>query len=180
MNWADEVRRLKVRTNADTPRDAKQARAFGAEGIGLCRTEHMFFDPDRIQAMREMIVSDTTEQREKALEKLLPMQRGDFEELFEAMGNFPVTIRYLDPPLHEFLPTSEEDIESIAKELGITAEALTNKVRSLHEFNPMMGHRGCRLAVSYPELAKCKQELLSKHILMLKNVILNIHQFQKL
>mgnify|MGYP004632931133 CR=1 FL=1 len=154
MNWADEVRRLKVRTNADTPRDAKQARAFGAEGIGLCRTEHMFFDPDRIQAMREMIVSDTTEQREKALEKLLPMQRGDFEELFEAMGNFPVTIRYLDPPLHEFLPTSEEDIESIAKELGITAEALTNKVRSLHEFNPMMGHRGCRLAVSYPELAK--------------------------
>ena len=154
MNWADEVRRLKVRTNADTPRDAKQARAFGAEGIGLCRTEHMFFDPDRIQAMREMIVSDTTEQREKALEKLLPMQRGDFEELFEAMGNFPVTIRYLDPPLHEFLPTSEEDIASIAKELGITAEALTNKVRSLHEFNPMMGHRGCRLAVSYPELAK--------------------------
>ena len=154
MNWADEVRRLKVRTNADTPRDAKQARAFGAEGIGLCRTEHMFFDPDRIQAMREMIVSDTTEQREKALEKLLPMQRGDFEELFEAMGNFPVTIRYLDPPLHEFLPTIEEDIESIAKELGITAEALTNKVRSLHEFNPMMGHRGCRLAVSYPELAK--------------------------
>jgi len=154
MNWADEVRRLKVRTNADTPRDAKQARAFGAEGIGLCRTEHMFFDADRIQAMREMIVSDTTEQREKALEKLLPMQRGDFESLFEAMGNFPVTIRYLDPPLHEFLPTQEEDIEKIAKELGITKEALSNKVKSLHEFNPMMGHRGCRLAVSYPELAK--------------------------
>ena len=160
MNWADEVRRLKVRTNADTPRDAKQARAFGAEGIGLCRTEHMFFDADRIQAMREMIVSDTTEQREKALEKLLPMQRGDFESLFEAMGNFPVTIRYLDPPLHEFLPTQEEDIEKIAKELGITKEALSNKVKSLHEFNPMMGHRGCRLAVSYPELAKMQTRAL--------------------
>lgn len=154
MNWADEIRHLKVRTNADTPRDAKQAALFGAEGIGLCRTEHMFFDADRIQAMREMIVSDTTDQREKALAKLLPMQRGDFEALFEAMGNFPVTIRYLDPPLHEFLPTSNEDIEIIAKELGITSEALANKVRSLHEFNPMMGHRGCRLAVSYPELAK--------------------------
>ena len=154
MNWCDQTRKLQIRTNADTPRDAKQARAFGAEGIGLCRTEHMFFDPERIQAMREMIVADDTEQREKALAKLLPMQRGDFEQLFEAMGDFPVTIRYLDPPLHEFLPTSKKDIEEIAKELGITAEKLEAKVKSLHEFNPMMGHRGCRLAVSYPELAK--------------------------
>lgn len=154
MNWCDEIRRLKVRTNADTPRDARQARAFGAEGIGLCRTEHMFFETDRIKAMREMIVSDTTEQRAKALEKLLPMQRGDFEALFEAMGNYPVTVRYLDPPLHEFLPNNEEDIDEIAKDLGISKETLAAKISSLHEFNPMMGHRGCRLAVSYPELAE--------------------------
>ena len=154
MNWCDEIRRLKVRTNADTPRDARQARAFGAEGIGLCRTEHMFFETDRIKAMREMIVSDNTEQRSKALEKLLPMQRGDFEALFEAMGNYPVTVRYLDPPLHEFLPNNEEEIDEIAKDLGISKETLAAKISSLHEFNPMMGHRGCRLAVSYPELAE--------------------------
>ena len=154
MSWCDEVRALKIRTNADTPRDAKQAREFGAEGIGLCRTEHMFFEADRIKAMREMIVADTTEQREKALAKILPMQRGDFESLFEAMGNFPVTIRYLDPPLHEFLPTSAEDIAALAKEMGVSVETLTQKVKSLHEFNPMMGHRGCRLSVTYPELAK--------------------------
>ena len=154
MNWCDEIRTLKVRTNADTPRDAHQARVFGAEGIGLCRTEHMFFDTDRIKAMREMIVADTKEQRSLALEKLLPMQRGDFEELFEAMGNYPVTVRYLDPPLHEFLPTDNEDIKEIAAELNISFEELKAKIESLHEFNPMMGHRGCRLSVSYPELAE--------------------------
>ena len=154
MNWCDQTRKLQIRTNADTPRDARQARAFGAEGIGLCRTEHMFFDPERIQAMREMIVADDIEQREKALAKLLPMQRSDFEQLFEAMGDFPVTIRYLDPPLHEFLPTAKKDIDEIAKELGISSEKLEAKVKSLHEFNPMMGHRGCRLSVTYPELAK--------------------------
>ncbi|HBP26084.1 MAG TPA: pyruvate, phosphate dikinase, partial [Acholeplasmatales bacterium] len=154
MKWADEVRRLKVRTNADTPKDAKQARAFGAEGIGLCRTEHMFFNSDRIKVMREMIVSDTKEQRERALAKLLPMQRSDFEELFEAMENFPVTVRYLDPPLHEFLPTDPKDIEDLSKELGVTVEKLNKKIADLHEFNPMMGHRGCRLSVSYPELAE--------------------------
>jgi pyruvate,orthophosphate dikinase len=154
MNWCDEIRRLKVRTNADTPKDAKQARIFGAEGIGLCRTEHMFFEADRIKAMREMIIADTQEQRQKALEKLLPMQRKDFEELFEAMGNYPVTVRYLDPPLHEFLPTNEADIKEIAEELKVPYHDLVAKIESLHEFNPMMGHRGCRLAVSYPELAE--------------------------
>lgn len=154
MNWCDEIRTLKVRTNADTPRDALQARAFGAEGIGLCRTEHMFFEATRIKAMREMILSNTVEQRKKALEKLLPMQRGDFEKLFEAMGNFPVTVRYLDPPLHEFLPTAEEDIKEIADSMGISAAQIQSRVNALHEFNPMMGHRGCRLAVTYPELAE--------------------------
>jgi pyruvate,orthophosphate dikinase len=154
MGWCDEIRRLKVRANADTPKDAKQAREFGAEGIGLCRTEHMFFDTDRIKAMREMIVSDTQEQRKEALEKLLPMQRGDFEALFEAMGNYPVTIRYLDPPLHEFLPTDPEDIAELAAELKVTVEKLNARITELHEFNPMMGHRGCRLSVSYPELAE--------------------------
>ena len=154
MTWCDEVRRLKIRTNADTPRDAKQAREFGAEGIGLCRTEHMFFDPNRIKAMRQMILADTVEQREVALAKLLPMQRGDFEQLFEAMGEFPVTVRYLDPPLHEFLPTAAKDIEELAKEMEISVEQISARVKALHEFNPMMGHRGCRLSVTYPELAK--------------------------
>ena len=158
MSWCDEIRTLKVRTNADTPRDARQAREFGAEGIGLCRTEHMFFEADRIKAMREMIVSDTVEQRQKALAKLLPMQRGDFEQLFEAMGNYAVTIRYLDPPLHEFLPNGEEEIKEIAEELGIEVEDLKAKIKSLHEFNPMMGHRGCRLAITYPELAKMQTQ----------------------
>jgi len=153
MNWSNEYKTLGVRTNADTPRDAKQARDFGAEGIGLCRTEHMFFEADRIKAMREMIVSKTVEQREKALEKLLPMQRGDFEGLFKAMEGAPVTIRYLDPPLHEFLPTDEKDIVALSSELGITPAELKEVIASLHEFNPMMGHRGCRLAVSYPEIA---------------------------
>ncbi|ABN52540.1 MAG TPA: pyruvate, phosphate dikinase [Hungateiclostridium thermocellum] len=154
MQWADEIRTLKIRTNADTPADAIQARKFGAEGIGLCRTEHMFFDSDRIPAMREMIVARTEEQRRKALDKLLPMQRKDFEELFTAMEGYPVTIRFLDPPLHEFLPQEDEDIEALAKEMGITFDELKAIVTGLHEFNPMMGHRGCRLAVTYPEIAE--------------------------
>jgi pyruvate,orthophosphate dikinase len=153
MGWADKFRTLGVRTNADTPKDAANAFNFGAEGIGLCRTEHMFFEPDRIAAIREMIVSDTVEQREVALSKLLPMQRGDFEGIYEAMQGYPVTIRFLDPPLHEFLPTEEEDIIALAKEMDITVEHLKNVIASLHEFNPMMGHRGCRLAVTYPEIA---------------------------
>ena len=154
MAWADEIRTLKVRTNADTPRDAQQAIKFGAEGIGLCRTEHMFFDEDRIPAVREMIVSKTEEQRRKALDKLLPMQREDFIGIYEAMEDRPVTIRFLDPPLHEFLPTEDEDIKDLAKEMGLTFEELKATIESLHEFNPMMGHRGCRLAVSYPEIAE--------------------------
>ena len=154
MNWADEVRVLKVRTNADTPRDAKQARKFGAEGIGLCRTEHMFFEEDRIFNFRRMIAADTIEAREEALEKILPYQRGDFEELFRAMAPYGVNIRYLDPPLHEFLPHTDEEIKPLAESLGMTFEALKSRVESLKEFNPMMGHRGCRLAVTYPEIAR--------------------------
>ena len=153
MAWADKYRALQVRTNADTPKDARQARAFGAQGIGLCRTEHMFFEADRIAAMREMIVSDTVEKRERALNKLLPMQQGDFEALYEALEGCPVTIRFLDPPLHEFLPTEEADIEALAKEMNMTVDAIKAIITSLHEFNPMMGHRGCRLAVTYPEIA---------------------------
>ena len=154
MGWADQYRQLKVRTNADTPRDAKQAYDFGAEGIGLCRTEHMFFAPDRIAAIREMIVSKTPEQRAKALAKILPMQRGDFEELYRTMKGYPVTIRFLDPPLHEFVPHEDEDIRALAKEMGMTFEDLKSVVEGLHEFNPMMGHRGCRLDVTYPEIAE--------------------------
>ena len=154
MAWADEYRQLQVRTNADTPADAKQARAFGAEGIGLCRTEHMFFDPDRIAAFREMICADTVEERETALDKLTPMQQGDFEKLYEALEGHPVTIRFLDPPLHEFVPTTEEDIAALANAQGKTVEDIKNIISSLHEFNPMMGHRGCRLTVTYPEIAK--------------------------
>ena len=154
MGWADKYRQLMVYTNADTPRDAKQGRAFGAQGIGLCRTEHMFFEETRIKAMREMIVADNTEDRKKALAKIMPYQQGDFEGLYEAMEGCPVVIRFLDPPLHEFLPTKEEDIVEIAGELGITVEHLHEVIASLHEFNPMMGHRGCRLAVSYPEIAE--------------------------
>ncbi|MEG0304062.1 MAG: pyruvate, phosphate dikinase [Oscillospiraceae bacterium] len=153
MKWADAMRDLEVYTNADTPQDAKKASDFGAQGIGLCRTEHMFFDSSRIKAMREMIVAKNTPDREKALLKLLPYQQSDFEGLFEVMGERPVTIRFLDPPLHEFLPTKEEDIKEIAGELNITVQDLRNVIDSLHEFNPMMGHRGCRLAVSYPEIA---------------------------
>ena len=153
MAWADKFRRLKVRTNADTPADAARARSLGAQGIGLCRTEHMFFDGDRIAAIREMICSDTKEQREKALAKLLPMQQGDFEGIYEAMEGCPVTIRFLDPPLHEFVPTEEADIELLAKDMGKTVADIKAIIASLHEFNPMMGHRGCRLAVTYPEIA---------------------------
>ena len=154
MAWADKYRKLKVRTNADTPRDAKKARELGAEGIGLCRTEHMFFDGDRIDAIREMICSDTVEEREAALAKILPLQQGDFEKLYKALEGYPVVIRFLDPPLHEFVPTNEEDIEALAKTQGKTVEQIKNIIASLHEFNPMMGHRGCRLAVTYPEIAK--------------------------
>ena len=154
MGWADQYRQLEVYTNADTPKDAAQARKFGAEGIGLCRTEHMFFEGERIKAMREMIVAESESERRKALAKLLPYQQGDFEGIYEAMEGCPVVIRFLDPPLHEFLPTKEADIQEIAGELNITVEKLKNVIASLHEFNPMMGHRGCRLAVSYPEIAE--------------------------
>ena len=153
MGWADQFRQLKVYTNADNPRDAAQGYAFGAQGIGLCRTEHMFFEGERIKAIREMIVSDNTADREKALAKIMPYQQGDFEGIYEAMQGQPVVIRFLDPPLHEFLPTKEEDIAEIAGEMGISVEKLHNVIDSLHEFNPMMGHRGCRLAVAYPEIA---------------------------
>ncbi|WP_322006633.1 pyruvate, phosphate dikinase [Clostridium butyricum] len=154
MAWADEIRKLKVRTNADTPRDAKQAVEFGAEGVGLCRTEHMFFAEDRIMAVRQMITSKDVEQRKIALAKILPMQKSDFKGIYEALCGMPVTIRLLDPPLHEFLPSEDEDIEALAKEMGITFEELKATVAELHEFNPMMGHRGCRLAVTYPEIAE--------------------------
>ena len=156
MGWADAARRLRVRTNADTPRDTKQAVKFGAEGIGLCRTEHMFFEADRIAAVREMILADTKEQREKALAKILPMQQGDFEAMYKALEGKPMTVRYLDPPLHEFVPhvDMKEEIDELAKNLGITSEEVIHKINALHEYNPMMGHRGCRLAVPYPEIAE--------------------------
>ena len=154
MAWADKYRKLKVRTNADTPKDAAKARELGAEGIGLCRTEHMFFESDRIAAIREMICSDTVAEREAALEKILPLQQGDFEKLYEALEGYPVVIRFLDPPLHEFVPTDEKDIELLANTQGKSVETIKNIIASLHEFNPMMGHRGCRLAVTYPEIAK--------------------------
>ncbi|MGL6218892.1 MAG: putative PEP-binding protein, partial [Lacrimispora sphenoides] len=154
MAWADKYRRLKVRTNADTPADARKARELGAEGIGLCRTEHMFFEGDRIDAFREMICSDTVEEREAALEKILPVQQDDFEKLYEALEGNPVTIRFLDPPLHEFVPTEEDDIKKLADTQGKTVAQIKSIIDSLHEFNPMMGHRGCRLTVTYPEIAK--------------------------
>ena len=153
MAWADKYRRLKVRTNADTPRDAKKAGELGAEGIGLCRTEHMFFEEDRIAAFREMICADTVEERVAALDKILPYQQGDFEQLYEALEGCPVVIRFLDPPLHEFVPTDEEDIKKLADAQGKSVESIKALIASLHEFNPMMGHRGCRLAVTYPEIA---------------------------
>ena len=162
MGWADKYRRLQVRTNADTPYDAKKARELGAQGIGLCRTEHMFFNEDRIPAIREMICSDTAEQREKALSKLEPMQQGDFEGIYEAMEGCPVTIRFLDPPLHEFVPTEEADIELLAKDLGKSVADIKAIIAGLHEFNPMMGHRGCRLAVTYPEIAAMQTRAVIK------------------
>ena len=162
MDWADKYRTLRVRTNADNPRDAKQAKKFGAEGIGLCRTEHMFFEADRIPAIREMICSDTVEGREKALAKLEPMQQGDFEAMYEAMEGAPITIRFLDPPLHEFVPTEEADIELLAKDTGKTVADVKAIIASLHEFNPMMGHRGCRLAVTYPEIAVMQTKAVIK------------------
>ena len=168
MGWADEFRQLQVRTNADTPKDAKNAFNFGAEGIGLCRTEHMFFDPDRIAAIREMICSDTVEQRKTALAKLEPMQQGDFEALYEAMEGKPVTIRFLDPPLHEFVPTEEKDIEALAKTQGKTVNEIKAIIASLHEFNPMMGHRGCRLAVTFPEIAAMQTRAVIKAALNIK------------
>ena len=174
MNWADAVRKLKVRTNADTPRDAKQARKFGAEGIGLCRTEHMFFEEDRIFNFRKMIAAETVSQREEALEKILPYQRGDFEELFRAMAPYSVTIRYLDPPLHEFLPHTDEEIKPLAESLGMTFEALKERVESLKEFNPMMGHRGCRLAVTYPEIAKMQTKAVIEAAINVNKEGLNV------
>ena len=168
MAWADEFRRLKVRTNADTPADAKKARELGAEGIGLCRTEHMFFDPERIAAFREMICSDTVEERETALNKILPYQQGDFEKLYEALEGCPVTIRFLDPPLHEFVPTEEADIEKLAKAKNKSVEEIKAICESLHEFNPMMGHRGGRLAVTYPEIAKMQTKAVIRAAINVK------------
>ena len=168
MAWADEFRRLKVRTNADTPADAKKARELGAEGIGLCRTEHMFFNPERIAAFREMICSDTVEERETALNKILPYQQGDFEKLYEALEGCPVTIRFLDPPLHEFVPTEEADIEKLAKAKNKSVEEIKAICESLHEFNPMMGHRGCRLAVTYPEIAKMQTKAVIRAAINVK------------
>ena len=168
MAWADKYRKLKVRTNADTPADAKKARELGAEGIGLCRTEHMFFEPSRIAAFREMICSDTVEEREAALAKIEPMQQADFEALYEALEGCPVTIRFLDPPLHEFVPTEEADIEALAKAQGKSVEAIKNIIAGLHEFNPMMGHRGCRLAVTYPEIAKMQTKAVIKAAINVK------------
>ena len=160
MAWADENRRLKVRTNADNPRDTKKAVELGAEGIGLCRTEHMFFEEDRIPKIRKMILSETVEDREKALNELIPFQKGDFKAMYKVLNGLPMTVRYLDPPLHEFLPTEEEDIIALAKDMNISVEKLKEKISDLHEFNPMMGHRGCRLAVTYPEIAKMQTRAL--------------------
>ena len=168
MGWADKYRKLKVRTNADTPADAKKARELGAEGIGLCRTEHMFFEGNRIDAFREMICSETLEEREAALEKILPEQQGDFEKLYEALEGNPVTIRFLDPPLHEFVPTTEEDIKKLADAQGKTVEQIQTIIDSLHEFNPMMGHRGCRLAVTYPEIAKMQTKAVIRAAINVK------------
>ena len=174
MQWADSYRKLGVRTNADTPRDAMQAYKFGAEGIGLCRTEHMFFDKERIAAVREMIVSKTLEQREKALDKLLPMQRGDFEALYKSMKGYPVTIRLLDPPLHEFLPHEDSEINELAMEMDMTFDELKQVVVSLHEFNPMMGHRGCRLDVTYPEIAKMQTRAIIEAAINVNNDGMNV------
>ena len=168
MELADKYKTMGVRTNADTPKDAKQARAFGAQGIGLCRTEHMFFGPDRIPAFREMICAETVEERKAALDKIEPMQQADFEGLFEALGGYPVTIRFLDPPLHEFVPTEEADIEALAKAQGKSVAYIKQVIADLHEFNPMMGHRGCRLTVTYPEIAVMQTSAVIKAALAVK------------
>jgi pyruvate,orthophosphate dikinase len=168
MSWADKFRTLKVRTNADTPRDTKQALEFGAEGIGLCRTEHMFFEESRIPVVRQMILARSPEQRKQALELLLPMQRKDFAEIFEVMQSLPVTIRLLDPPLHEFLPNTEEDIKEIAKAMDISYHQLKDAVEELKEFNPMLGHRGCRLAITYPEIYKMQVQAIIEAAVILK------------
>ena len=175
MNWADNTRKLGVKTNADNPKDALQAMKFGAEGIGLCRTEHMFFEKDRIFAVRQMIVSETKEQREKALAKILPMQRQDFEEMFEVLNGKPMTIRYLDPPLHEFLPHTDEEIKPLAKELAMSFETLKARIDSLKEFNPMMGHRGCRLAVTYPEIAVMQTKAVIEAAINIKEKGIDVH-----
>ena len=169
MGWADEIRKLHVRTNADTPADTKTAVEFGAEGIGLCRTEHMFFAEDRIMAVREMIVAKTVEQREKALAKILPMQRGDFEAMYKELKGLPMTVRFLDPPLHEFVPTNPDDIAALAKQMNLPVDELTATIGSLHEFNPMMGHRGCRLAVTYPEIAEMQTRAVIEAAINVKN-----------
>ena len=169
MSWADEIRKLQVRTNSDTPRDTKQAVEFGAEGIGLCRTEHMFFDEDRIMPMREMIVAKTEEERRKALSKLLPMQKGDFKAMYEALEGRPATIRFLDPPLHEFVPHSDEEIRELAGQMSLDFEELKATVEGLHEFNPMLGHRGCRLAVTYPEIAEMQTRAVIEAAIEVKN-----------
>ena len=168
MEWADKYRTLKVRTNADNPRDTKKALELGAEGIGLCRTEHMFFENDRIPKIRKMILSETVEEREKALNELIPYQKGDFKAMYKELKGLPMTVRYLDPPLHEFLPTLDEDIKALAKEMNVTVEHLKNKCAELHEFNPMMGHRGCRLAVTYPEIAKMQTRALMEAAIEVK------------
>ena len=160
MEWADKFRRLDVRTNADNPRDTRKAIELGAEGIGLCRTEHMFFDEDRIPKIRKMILSETVEEREKALKELILFQKSDFKAMYKELNGLPMTVRYLDPPLHEFLPTEENDIKELAKDMNVTVAHLKNKISELHEFNPMMGHRGCRLAVTYPEIAKMQTRAL--------------------
>ncbi|NLC20152.1 MAG: pyruvate, phosphate dikinase, partial [Clostridiales bacterium] len=169
MTWADEIRTLKVRTNADTPADAANAIKFGAEGIGLCRTEHMFFEEDRIPKIRKMILSKTVEAREAALNELIPFQKGDFKALYEVMEGRPVTIRFLDPPLHEFVPTNDDDIAALAKEMGLSVEEVKATCESLHEFNPMMGHRGCRLAVTYPEIARMQTRAVMEAAIEVKN-----------
>ena len=168
MSWADSYRTLGVRTNADNPRDTKKAIELGAEGIGLCRTEHMFFEEDRIPKIRKMILSDTVEDREKALNELIPFQKGDFKAMYKELKGLPMTVRYLDPPLHEFLPTLEEDIIALAKDMNVTVEHLKEKCNALHEFNPMMGHRGCRLAVTYPEIAKMQTRALMEAAIEVK------------
>ena len=175
MSWADEVRTLKIRTNADTPKDAIQARTFGAEGIGLCRTEHMFFEEERIFNFRKMITAKTVEEREKALELILPYQREDFEGLFRAMEGYGVTIRYLDPPLHEFLPHTDEEIKPLADSLGISFKELKERIEELKELNPMMGHRGCRLAVTYPEIAAMQTRAVIEAAINIKNEGKEIH-----